>query len=304
MRLGFLTTCMAERSLADVARWASEHDFGSLEIAAWPTVRRAHTAAHLDVTDPAVGDDVPALLDRYGLEPSALAFYENNLDPSPEVRGAHHAHVRRCIDAAAAIGCPAVGTFIGRNPERTVAESMREAEEAFRPLVEYAGERGVALMIENCVMERWDPNRQVGNLAHTPELWEWMSTLGLGLNFDPSHLIWLGIDPVAALEIALPVVRHVHAKDIDLITERRNRTGWGGSLIAENGDAARWWRFRVPGLGAVDWGGLLCALHDGGYSGTVSIENEDPVWDGESERVESGLRFGRASLVRFLPEAL
>ena len=67
------------------------------------------------------------------------------------------------------------------------------------PLVDYAGERGVKLMIENCVMEGWHPDGAPGNLAYSPELWEWMFALGLYLNFDPSHLLWLGIDPVAAL---------------------------------------------------------------------------------------------------------
>ena len=65
----------------------------------------------------------------------------------------------------------------------------------FPPLVDYAGERGVKLMIENCVMEGWHPDGYPGNLAYSPELWEWMFALGLYLNFDPSHLLWLGHRP-------------------------------------------------------------------------------------------------------------
>ena len=57
----------------------------------------------------------------------------------------YHAHLRACIDAAAALGGVPVGTFIGRDPGRTVAENLREAERVFPPLVEYAGERGVRL---------------------------------------------------------------------------------------------------------------------------------------------------------------
>jgi sugar phosphate isomerase/epimerase len=304
MRLGFLTACMAERGLDEIASWAAAQGFESLELAAWPAGEREHTAAHIDVNDEAALGAVPERLAECGLTVSALAFYENNLDPHPEVRAAHQAHLRRVVDAAAALRCPAVGTFVGRNPERTIAESMREAEELFPPLVDYAGERGVAVMIENCVMERWDPDRQVGNLAHTPELWEWMASLGLRLNFDPSHLVWLGIDPVAALEAALPQVAHLHAKDIELFPERRNQSGWGGSLLEPDHKAARWWRFRMPGMGQVDWAALFALLHERGYDGTVSIEHEDPVWDGAGERVEAGLRFGRATLARLLPEAL
>jgi sugar phosphate isomerase/epimerase len=63
-----------------------------------------------------------------------------------------------CIDAAAALGGVHVGTFIGRDPGRSVAENLREAERVFPPLVEYADERGVRLMIDNCVMEGWHPD--------------------------------------------------------------------------------------------------------------------------------------------------
>ena len=115
--------------------------------------------------------------------------------------------------------CP-VGTFIGRDPGRSVAENLREAERVFPPLVDYAGERGVKLMIENCVMEGWHPDGYPGNLAYSPELWEWMFELGLYLNFDPSHLLWLGIDPVAALKPYVDRVAHAHAKDAETFPAR------------------------------------------------------------------------------------
>jgi sugar phosphate isomerase/epimerase len=302
MKLGFLTACMGDRRLEEIVPWAAAHEFDALELAAWPDALRSHTAAHLDVTDAESVDATGELLGTHGVQASALAFYANQLDHRAEVRAAHHEHLHRCIDAASALGIPAVGTFIGRNPARSVAESLREAEEIFPRLSEYAGERGVTLMIENCVMAEWDPDHQVGNLAHTPELWEWMSGLGLGLNFDPSHLVWQGIDATVALRGALPFVRHVHAKDIEVFPDRRNLTGWGPSLL--NGGEPHWWRFRMPGMGAVDWSAVLGVLHEARYDGTVSIEHEDPVWDGSPDRVEAGLKFGRATLARQLPEAL
>ena len=123
-----------------------------------------------------------------------------------------------------------VGTFIGRDPGRSAAENLREAERVFPPLVDYAGERGVKLMIENCVMEGWTPDGGPGNLAYSPELWEWMFGLGLYLNFDPSHLLWLGIDPVAALRPYVDKVAHAHAKDAETFPEQRNRFGFFGRL--------------------------------------------------------------------------
>ena len=68
---------------------------------------------------------VRAALDGNGLTLSALAYYDNNLHPSSAERDAIHAHLRACIDTAAALGCPPVGTFIGRDPGRSVARRLR-----------------------------------------------------------------------------------------------------------------------------------------------------------------------------------
>src|ERR671920_2286075 len=117
-------------------------------------------------------------------------------------------------------------------PTKSVADNLREAEQVFPPLVERAEKRGVKIVIENCVMEGWHPDGYPGNLAYSPELWEWMFGLGLYLNFDPSHLMWMGIDPVEALRPYVDRVAHAQAKDVELFPERRNRYGWarrGGS---------------------------------------------------------------------------
>ena len=80
-------------------------------------------------------------------------------------------------------------------------------------------------------MEGWHPDGYPGNLAYSPELWEWMFALGLKLNFDPSHLMWLGIDPVSALRPYVDHVAHVQAKDIQCDAQRRNRYGFFGKAV-------------------------------------------------------------------------
>ena len=81
-------------------------------------------------------------------------------------------------------------------------------------------------------MEGWHPDGYPGNLAYSPELWEWMFALGLKLNFDPSHLMWLGIDPVdRARSPYVAHVAHVQAKDIQCDAERRNRYGFFGKAV-------------------------------------------------------------------------
>jgi sugar phosphate isomerase/epimerase len=228
---------------------------------------------------------------------SSLSFYDNNLHPDPAERAAINKHVAACIDAAALLGVPTVGTFVGRDPTKSVAENLREAEKLFPPLVDRAGEKGVKIVIENCVMEGWHPDGYPGNLAYSPELWEWMFSLGLYLNFDPSHLMWMGIDPVAALRPYVDRIPHAQAKDIELFPDKRNRYGWPGRAVdrPDPWDVG-WWRYRVPGLGQVDWIRVVDALYEGGFDGVLSVEHEDPLWGGTEDRIETGLRVAHRTL--------
>jgi sugar phosphate isomerase/epimerase len=226
MKLGFLTACLPDLQLQELANWAAQAGFDSLEIAAWPDIRvrdREHTACHLDVValDKIRADQILMSLTKRALTISALGYYENILHGDPEQRAAIHQHLRACIDAAELLGVDCVGTFVGRDIGRTVDENLIVAEQVLPPLVDYAGERGVRLVIENCPMTGWHPDGYPGNLAYSPELWEWMFEFGLYLNFDPSHLLWLGIDPVAAAREYGDRVVHVQAKDVRIDNRMR-----------------------------------------------------------------------------------
>jgi len=181
---------------------------------------------------------------------SPLAYYENNLHPDEARRAEIAAHVRHAIDAAVLLGVETVGTFIGRHPGLSVKENVALAERVLPPLVQYASERGIKIIIENCVMEGWHPDGYPGNIAYSPELWEWMFSLGLYLNYDPSHLLWMGIDPIEAVRPYVDRVLHAQAKDIELFPGRRNRYGFPGKAVQRDDPwDTGWWRYRVPGLG-------------------------------------------------------
>lgn len=232
-----------------------------------------------------------------GVHLSSLGFYGNNLDADPARRAEANAHVRACVDAAAALGCPTVGTFVGRDITRSVADNLAMAGDVLAPLVEHARDRGVHLVVENCLMPSWHPDGYPANLAYSPELWEWMFSLGLELNFDPSHLVPIGIDPLAALLPYAHRVRHVQAKDVQLFPERRDRYGFYGPVTSQETELrGGWWRYRVPGRGDVDWRGLVGVLEEAGYNGAVSVEHEDPVWSGDEQRVKAGLRIAHRTL--------
>ncbi|WUH94802.1 sugar phosphate isomerase/epimerase [Streptomyces sp. NBC_00433] len=300
MKLGFLTACLPQLPLDEIAAWAASHDYQALEVATWPsTGSRDFEASHIDVT--AFGkrqaDEVRALFDRHGLTLSALAYYENNLHPDTARRSEIAAHVRANVDAAALLGVDYVGTFIGRHPGLSVKENIALAERELPPLVEYAGERGVRIIIENCVMEGWHPDGYPGNLAYSPELWEWMFGLGLYLNYDPSHLLWLGIDPVAALRPYVDRIPHAQAKDAQLDPRARDRYGFFGRTVERaDGWDSGWWRYRVPGLGDVDWRRIVDTLYEGGFTGVLSVEHEDPVWSGDTARTTQGLEIAHRTL--------
>lgn len=300
MKLGFFTACLPQADLADIAAWAAKEGFAALEVAAWPRrADRPWSAGHLDPVDlaPERAEALTGLFGELGLTLSSVAFYDNNLHPDPDERAAVARHVHACIDAAAQLGCPTVGTFVGRDPGKSVVDNLAEAERVFAPLVEHAGEQGVKLVVENCVMEGWHPDGYPGNLAYSPELWEWMFSIGLYLNYDPSHLLWMGMDPVAALRPYVDRVAHVQAKDIELFEDRRTRYGWPGPTRERKQPwDVGWWRYRVPGQGQVDWRAVVDTLYEGGYDGVVSIEHEDPVWTGTEDRVRAGLELGRRTL--------
>jgi sugar phosphate isomerase/epimerase len=303
MDLGLLTACFPTWTLEAIARWASTLNVATLEIAAWPWSNRDYTASHLvlDGHGTEGAKKTRETLDQLGLRASCIAYYDNTLHPDPQIRTQIREHLLRCIDAAPLLGCSLVGTFIGRDPTKSLRENLRAAEAAFPPLVERAGELDVKLVIENCPMEGWDPSGGVGNLAYSPELWEWMFDLGLYLNYDPSHPVWLGIDPLFAVDHYADRIAHVHAKDIETFPERRSRYGWLGKVVDRDDPwDVGWWRYRVPGRGEIDWCKLVDRLFERGYEGALSIEHEDPVWGGDDDRVQAGIEVACRTLAPLL----
>ena len=57
-----------------------------------------------------------------------------------------------------------------------------------------------------------------------------------------------------------------------------------------------WWRYRIPGLGEIQWNKLVSNLFEAGYDGVISVEHEDPVWEGTMEKVQKGLLIGQKTL--------
>ena len=302
MQIGFLTACLPQVPLETLVPWAAEQGFQTLEVAAWPydssrDYQASHVRAEAFTRDDA--ERVKDLFRAHGLRISAMAYYDNNLHPDLGQREAHLAHVRKVIDAAQLLGVELVGTFVGGRVGRP-DDLLKEIGATFRPLVAYAEDRGVRVMIENCPMDNWVAFGLPGNYAYSPELWDALFTevpsASFGLNFDPSHLFWLGIDHERAAREYASRIFHAHAKDTEVLPEGRYRHG----ILWKQLEADPWksgsWRYRMPGKGQIDWASFVRTLKDAGYDGALSIEHEVPEYEGSEERVREGLRLGRAHL--------
>lgn len=310
MKLGFLTACLKELPLEDLVPWASAQGFETLELAAWPGKRKSgHRAAHILAEKFTVeeAERIKDLFAAHDIGISSLAYYDNNLHPRPKKREKIQEHLYRVIDAAAMLNVRLVGTFVGARPGGA-AKNIKRAGELFRNVVAYAEDRGVRIMIENCPMVGWVQPGLPGNYAYSPELWEALfnevPSDNFGLNFDPSHLIWLGINYNRAVRDFSDKLFHVHAKDAELLKEGLYRYGiFSRQLNSGDAHGAGWWRYRMPGNGQIDWKFFLTTLRSVGYVGPISIEHEDPEYEGSEERIKEGLCVAREHLASCLAPA-
>ena len=300
MKLGLLTAAFPTLSLEEVADWASSSGFDALEIACWPAAgaerRRYAGVCHIDVDslDDADVRRVRELMEVRKLTISSLAYYPNPLDPDSTQRGQAQGHLRKVIEAASRLGVKLVGTFIGRDQSKPMEAAFAEVLEQWPPIVQFAAARGVRIAIENCPMifsaDEWPGGR---NLAYSPAIWrrlfEAMPGDTVGLNLDPSHLVWQHIDITRAVREFAGRIYHVHAKDLEI-----DRDG-----LYENGVMSLgmgWQVPRMPGLGEVPWNRFIAALIRAGYDGVVSVEHEDRAFEGDLDLVKRGFLLARNTL--------
>jgi sugar phosphate isomerase/epimerase len=297
VKLGLLTAAFPDLTLEQVAGWAAGEGFEMLEVACWPSAggerRRYAGVTHIDADSLDV-DAVRETLGRHGLEISSLAYYPNNLHPDDSHREEVNRHLRKVIDAAQQLGVPVVGTFVGNDKDRPLPENLRRFREIWPPLVEYAGERGVKIAIENCPMifsyDEWPGGN---NLAWSPAIWDDMFSAipdaNFGLNIDPSHLVWLMIDYERVVYDYSDRIFHAHAKDLELRREGLYRNGTFSAGIG-------WQVPRLPGLGEVRWDRFVAALYAVGYDYVLSIEHEDRRFEIDEGLVKRGFLLARNTL--------
>jgi sugar phosphate isomerase/epimerase len=296
MKLGFFTAALPGNTLEQAAKWGAESGFQAIEIACWPlekAARRYAGVTHIDVStlDKPKAAGIRKMLDGYGLTVSSLGYYPNPLHPDADHRETVIGHLKRVIQAAAMLEVPVVGTFIGKDKNKTVPQSLEDYAKIWPPIVKFAKDHGVKIAIENCPMifsyDEWPGGN---NLASTPAIWRKMWEIipedNFGLNLDPSHLILQMIDVERVVREFASKIFHVHAKDLHI-----DREGLYNYGVLSQGMG--WQVPRLPGLGDMDWAKFFAALTAARYDYVVSIEHEDRVFEGDEELVKRGFYLSR-----------
>lgn len=299
MKLGIFTAAFPGKSLEEVALWAKHNGFEALEIACWPVGKADRRYAGVTTIDVNNLDSAKAKVIRSAsyladLTISSLGYYPNPLHPDPEHREMVIGHLKKVILAAEMLDVSVVGTFVGKDKNKTVESNLEDFAKVWPAIVKFAADHGVKIAIENCPMifsnDEWPGGN---NLANSPKvlrkMFEIIPSANFGLNLDPSHLIWQMIDPVRFVRDFKERIFHVHAKDL-----RIDRDG-----LYENGvlSLGMGWQVPVlPGFGEVDWSKFIGALYAAGYNYVISIEHEDRAFEKTEELVKAGFLIARDNL--------
>ncbi|HYR50888.1 MAG TPA: sugar phosphate isomerase/epimerase [Candidatus Eisenbacteria bacterium] len=304
IRIGLLTDAMPDRSFEEVAGWSARTGLiQDLEIG----VGGYSGAPHCDLDE--LMDNArarrqwQAVLDHAGLSLSALNVSGNPLHPDPAIAQRHDTDLRKAIRLAAVLGV-----------NRVVAMSGcpgADASDRFAPNFSGGGwlpdlegiadwqwrERVAPYWAEISDFARTEhPQLMIcfelhpGTFVFNYETFERVRQLGsnLGVNLDPSHFFWQSIDPLAIVQALGDRIGHVHGKDTTLHEQRLALNG-----ILDN----RWpnppddmpWNFATVGRGHDEewWSRFVGLLRDQEFSGTISIEYEDPFVPVDESVLES-----------------
>lgn len=292
----------ADLSIEDMARKTNEFGYDGIELACW--------GDHFEV-DKALADDGYCaakrdLLERYDLQVFAISNHlagqavldviderhKSILPPSVWGDGNPKGVNQRAAEemkntarAAQKLGVGVVNGFTGSSiwhllysfppvPQKWIDAGFELLAERWNPILDVFGECGVKFALEvhptEIAFDIYTAERALKALDYREEF---------GFNFDPSHLIWQGVDPVEFIRAFPDRIYHVHIKDAKVTLN-----GKAGVLASHLnfGDPRRGWDFRSPGRGDVEFEEIIRALNQAGYDGPLSVEWEDSGMDREA----------------------
>lgn len=273
MKLGYLVKYSEEE-----LKRASSIGFDGLEVhaASWADDVLQSADARKEA-----GQQVKALSAKYGVSITAVANYQAGMAPAAD----RIARFRNVADLCVHMGVGVITALTGGDPDKNLEDNVKLWAETFGEVAKIAEGSGLKIAFENWPGLGLNLPVKSNNFGFNPPAWEMMfntvDSEALGLEFDPSHLVWQSADYLEIARAFGSRIHHVHFKDTEIME----------GLLAENGFfSGGWWRYRIPGFGIVDWAGFMSVLREIGFDGGGAIEHEDGVFQGG--KWEEGLRLG------------
>ncbi|MFB4159341.1 sugar phosphate isomerase/epimerase family protein [Geomicrobium sp. JSM 1781026] len=293
MKLGVFTVLFAQQSFETMLDTVKSAGLETVEIGAGGNPGNDHCPTETLLEDADARKRYLQEVEKRELEISALSCHNNPLSPDKNEAETAHQELMNTIKLASQLDVPVVNTFSGtpgsgENSSVThwpVAPWPTQYSDIYdwqweqkiipywKDVAKVAEDHGVKIGIE----------MHGGFSVHSPHTMLKLSQETgnvIGTNFDPSHMWWQGIDPVAAIRILgeAGLIHHFHAKDTYMNKENMNRHGVL-DMQPYSDVPNRAWSFRSVGYGhpVYDWADMISALRTYGYDHAISIEHEDPI---------------------------
>jgi sugar phosphate isomerase/epimerase len=315
MQLGIMMALFGGMSLDDALDRAAGMKLDAVEIGAGNYPGAKHCPLKELVANKSKARDWAKKAADRGLTISALACHGNPLHPDPKFARAHHEVWRDAVKLAALIGVDTITCFSGcpggsaadKSPNWIVCPWPPDFEQALawqwsKRIIPY-WKREARFAADHGVRAAFEMHQGM-SVYNTDSLLRLRQECGsnLGANFDPSHLFWQGMDPLAVVrQLGSKIIYHVHAKDTRI--DPRNAALNGTLDTRSYGEIAkRSWVFRTVGYGHDEgwWRDCISNLRMVGYDGVISIEHEDGLMSAD-EGFAKAVEFLRRVIIKDMP---
>ena len=318
MKLGVLTVPLQGMTARDAFAYLHSLGVQTVELGTGGYTNNNHLKPEVYLDHPDKIAEFKDLLKEFDLEISVLSCHGNPVHPNKEKAAAYHQVFVDTCRLAEQLGVDTVVTFSGcpgdceasERPNWVTCSWPEDYGEILdwqwnQVLIPYWKE--AAEIARSCGVTKIAFDMHPGFCVYNPAtLLRLREAVGdiIGANFDPSHLIWQGMDPVMALRELEGAVYHFHAKDtrVDPANKAKNGvldTGHYGNVLDRS------WVFRTVGYGtgAQMWKDMMSTLQCIGYKGSVSIEHEDGLMS-VREGLEKAIAFLKIVMITEDPAAM
>ena len=291
MKLGVLTVLFGQQPLEQALDYIAQSGLDAVELGSGNFPGDAHCNPYKLLEDDAACKALLKAVEKRGLRISALSCHGNPLHPNKQMAKAYAETHRKSIELAAKLGigrvidfsgCPGEGPN-GAKPNWVTCAWPPDFQEIldwqwkevvipwWKEDATFAKKHKVKICIEI------HPGMVVYNTETMLRLRDAAGD-AIGVNFDPSHLFWQGMDPVACIRKLGDAIYHFHAKDCKVYTRNSDLNGVNDTK-SYGDEANRSWIFRTVGYGhGYDvWKDIISALRMVGYDDVLSIEHEDSL---------------------------